>query len=71
MDTGYKGRTGLYEVLVIDEMIQDMILQESSSSEITRAARQAGKLRTLKDSAANKVLEGITTFEEAASGIMG
>lgn len=70
MDTGYKGRTGLYEVLIIDEMIQDMILHGSSSSEITRAARQTGKLRILKDSAANKVFEGITTFEEAASGIM-
>jgi len=71
MDTGYKGRTGLYEVLIIDEMIQDMILQGNSSFEITRAARQAGKLRTLKDCAAIKVFEGTTTFEEATSAIMG
>jgi type IV pilus assembly protein PilB len=70
MDTGYKGRTGLYEVLIIDEMIQDMILQRNSSIEIARAARQAGKFRTLKDCAADKVLEGTTTFEEATSAIM-
>ena len=71
MDTGYKGRTGLYEVLVVDDTVQDMILQGSSSSQIARAARQAGSLRTLRDCAAEKVSEGITTFEEAASATMG
>ncbi|MES0445420.1 MAG: GspE/PulE family protein [Desulfobacterales bacterium] len=69
MDKGYKGRTGVYEVLIIDETIQDMILNRESSQEISRAARQAGKLTTLKEDAAIKVIEGITTLEEAASAI--
>src|ERR1035437_2090826 len=69
-NTGYKGRTGLFEVLVNDEMVQDMILKKMSSQEITRAAVDAGKLRTLREDAAGKVIKGITTLEEAASAVM-
>jgi type IV pilus assembly protein PilB len=70
MNTGYKGRTGLFEVLVNDEMIQDMIIKQRPSPEITRAAVAAGKLKTLRDDAAQKVIRGITTLEEAASAVM-
>jgi len=70
MDTGYKGRTGIFEVLANDEMIQELILKRKSAQEITRAAVAAGKLRTLKDDAASKVIQGITTLEEAASAVM-
>ena len=51
-NTGYKGRTGVFEVLVIDEMIQDMIVAQRPSPEITRAAVAAGKLKTLQKDAA-------------------
>lgn len=68
--TGYKGRTGVFETLVIDEMIQEMIIQRKSAQEITRAAQQAGKLRTLKEDAIDKVLQGITTLDEATSAVM-
>lgn len=70
MNTGYKGRTGVYEVLVIDEMVQDMILKKKSAQEISSAAKEAGKFRTLRDDAADKVFQGITTLEEAASVVM-
>jgi type IV pilus assembly protein PilB len=70
MDKGFKGRTGIYEVLLIDEMVQEMILNRRSAQDITRAARQAGTLTTLREDAAAKVLDGITTLEEAASAIM-
>ncbi len=70
LNTGYKGRTGIFEVLVNDEDIQEMILQRRSAQDITRAAVAQGKLRTLKDDAAGKVLQGITTLEEAASAVM-
>jgi len=69
-NTGYKGRTGLFEVLVNDDMVQDMILKRKSSQEITRAAVDAGKLRTLREDAEQKVMLGVTTFEEAASAVM-
>jgi type IV pilus assembly protein PilB len=69
-NTGYKGRTGLFEVLANDEIVQDMILKKSSSQEITKAAVDAGRLRTLREDAAEKVMLGITTLEEAASAVM-
>jgi type IV pilus assembly protein PilB len=70
LNTGYKGRTGIFEVLVNDEMVQEMILKKRSAQEITREAVASGRLRTLKQDAAFKVLQGVTTLEEAASAVM-
>lgn len=70
MNTGYKGRTGVFEVLPNNELVQDMILRKKTAQEITREAVAAGMLRTLKDDAADKVLQGITTLEEAASAVL-
>jgi type IV pilus assembly protein PilB len=70
MDTGFKGRTGIFEVLAINETIQEMIVKGKSSHEIARAARDMGQLRTLKEDAADKVLRGITTVEEAMTAVM-
>jgi type IV pilus assembly protein PilB len=70
LNTGYRGRTGVFEVLANDEMVQEMILKRRSAQEITRAAIAEGKLRTLKEDAAEKVIQGITTLEEAASAVM-
>lgn len=70
INTGYKGRTGLFEILAIDEMVQEMILKKRSAQEIARAAERAGKLRTLKMDAVDKLAKGIITFEEAASAVI-
>jgi len=70
LNTGYRGRTGIFEILIMDDEIQEMVLQAHSAQEITRYARNAGKLKTLKDNAAEKVVQGITTLEEAASTVM-
>jgi len=70
MHTGYKGRTGVYEVLVIDDMVQDLILKRKSAHEITRAAKEAGNFTTLEENAAEKAIQGITSLEEAASAVM-
>ena len=69
-NTGYKGRTGLFEVLVNNDIIQDMILKRYTNQAITKAAVDAGTLRTLREDAAAKVMNGITTLEEAASAVM-
>lgn len=69
-NTGYKGRTGLFEVLINDDLVQEMILKKRSSQEIARAAIDAGRLRTLQKDAAGKVMQGITTLEEAMSAVM-
>jgi type IV pilus assembly protein PilB len=70
MHTGYKGRTGVYEVLVIDENTQNLILQRKSSHDISRAAIRSGSFTTLKDNAMDKVVKGITSLEEAASAVL-
>jgi type IV pilus assembly protein PilB len=70
MNTGYKGRTGVFEVLINDEMVQRMILERRPAQEITWEAKKSGRLRTLQEDAAGKVLLGITTLEEAATAVM-
>ena len=69
-DKGYKGRTGIYEVLVVDEEVQDMILKRRSAQEITRILKEKGKLRTLKDDAADKVLQGIPRLRRPLRAVM-
>jgi len=70
MDKGYKGRTGIYEILMIDEDVQNMILDKSTAQEITRAMVEKGKLSTLQEDATKKIYRGETSFDEAASAIM-
>jgi type IV pilus assembly protein PilB len=70
MHTGYKGRTGIYEVLLIEEEVQQMILKRSSSHDIARTATDQGNFTTLKQDAAEKIVKGVTTFEEAASAVL-
>jgi type IV pilus assembly protein PilB len=70
MHTGYKGRTGVFEVLIIDDMVQDLILKRKSAHEISRAAKETGNFTTLEQNAAEKVALGITSLEEAASAVM-
>jgi type IV pilus assembly protein PilB len=65
-NTGFRGRTGIYECLLIDELVQELIMKGASSKEISRAAVKAGTFRTMQMDAMQKVLEGVTTLEEAA-----
>ncbi|MEC8022543.1 MAG: type II secretion system ATPase GspE [Myxococcota bacterium] len=60
---GYKGRAGLYELLVVDDEIKSLIVQRAESSRIKRVAIQAG-MRTLRDDGAMKVLSGQTSVDE-------
>jgi len=61
--TGYRGRTGVYELMLINEEIQDLIYKREAAGAIKRAARNAG-LQTLRMDGARKVLAGITTIAE-------
>ncbi len=60
---GYKGRTGIYEVMTLNEEISNLILGQASTGELMTAARKAG-MKTLREAGINKVLEGITSIEE-------
>ncbi len=61
--TGYKGRIGVFEVLVMSEEIKKLILQHASSQEILKIAREQGMTSMLEDGI-GKVMNGITTLEE-------
>ncbi len=62
--TGFKGRTGLFELLVIDEPIQQMITSHASASTIKNYAVETLHMRTLLEDGRRTVLEGRTTPEE-------
>ena len=62
--TGYKGRTGIFELLIPDEKIIHLIIDKAESQKIKEAAIKAGMM-TLQQEALAKVVEGITTLEEA------
>lgn len=61
--TGYVGRTGIFSVLVVTKKIREMILERKSVDEINDVAREEG-MRTLLESGAYKVAEGLTSLEE-------
>jgi general secretion pathway protein E len=62
-NTGYRGRTGVYELMMISVDIQDLIYKRESAGTIKRVALNEG-LQTLRMDGARKVLAGITTVAE-------
>ena len=61
--TGYKGRTGVHELLVFDNAIRELLVEHPSIQAIRAAARKAGT-RTLQEAGIAKVLAGITSINE-------
>jgi len=61
--TGFKGRTAIHELLDLSDNVREMILAKKPTSEIRRAARDEG-MRFLRESALDKVRQGITTLKE-------
>ncbi len=64
LHTGYRGRTGAFELMQINDPIREKILKRSPSHAIRQEALEAG-MTTLRQDAMQKILEGITTMEEA------
>ncbi len=62
--TGYRGRTGIHEVLQISERVRAMVLMRASTAEIRQAAVEDG-MRLMQDDVVQKVLDGVTSMEEA------
>jgi type IV pilus assembly protein PilB len=61
--TGYKGRQAICELLDLTDRIREMILEKRPTSEIKKVAREEG-MRFLRESAVERVLEGVTTLRE-------
>jgi type IV pilus assembly protein PilB len=62
-NTGYKGRTGLFEVMEVSPAIKEMILGRSQSKEIKKKALETGMI-SLRRSGLIKIKAGITSIEE-------
>ena len=61
--TGFRGRTGIYEIIIISDHIRPLIISRASSNQIKAEALRHG-MRTLRDDGWTKVLAGVTTVEE-------
>jgi type II secretory ATPase GspE/PulE/Tfp pilus assembly ATPase PilB-like protein len=63
LGTGYWGRTGIYEILPVNENIRQRITERAPANEIKQWAVSAG-MKTLRMDGAQKVLKGVTSIEE-------
>jgi len=61
--TGYRGRSAIYEIIVLEDAIKELVLQKATAGQIRKAAVQRG-MRTLAQSGWQKVIAGMTTPEE-------
>ena len=64
-ETGYKGRVAVYEVMTMHDELKEMLLNGASTAELKSEAVRLG-MRTLRQSAIRKMLEGMTTADEVA-----
>ena len=61
--SGYKGRTGLYEVMTMTDSLRRLILDRASHDDLRATAREQG-MRTLREDGLEKVRQGITSIPE-------
>jgi len=62
-DTGYMGRTGIYELLIVDDEIKNLIIAKTSADQIKKKAIDSG-MKTLREDGIEKILAGVTTIDE-------
>ena len=65
-----KGRVAIYEVMPISNEIRDLILRNATTNEILEAAASQG-MKTLRQNALQKVIDGVTTIEEVLRVTLG
>jgi type IV pilus assembly protein PilB len=62
-NTGYKGRVGLFELMIMNNELRDLIMRNASTDDLRDAAERGGMV-TLRKAGMRAALEGITTAEE-------
>jgi type IV pilus assembly protein PilB len=67
--TGYKGRIGIFEIMVFNDEIRDLIMNQASTNVLRSAALKNG-MRLLRDNGLVAIYDGITTIDEIAKGTM-
>jgi type IV pilus assembly protein PilB len=68
--TGYRGRTALFEIMIISNTIRNLVMDRAPNSQIRQVAREEG-MRTLRESGLLSIYEGVTTVEEVIRETMG
>lgn len=63
-DTGYYGRVGILETLLVDDSIRNLIMKRASSDQIKEYAVKEKNMMTLRDNAVENCIKGVTTLEE-------
>jgi len=64
-NTGYRGRTGLFEIMTFDDEVRDLIMNQASTAVLREAARRKG-MKTLRENGLELIYSGITTLDEVA-----
>jgi len=62
--TGYRGRSGLFELMVTTDAVREKIMARSQSSDVLKAARSTSNMRLIREDGWMKVRDGVTTVEE-------
>ena len=62
-NTGYRGRMGIYEIMLLDDEMRDQIIKHASTQVLRMEAKKRG-MRTLRVSGLMAIFDGITTIEE-------
>lgn len=67
--TGYRGRTGIFEIMVFNDEIRDLIMNQASTNVLRTAGQKAG-MRLLRENGLASIFDGITTIDEIVKGTM-
>ena len=62
--TGYRGRVGLYELLMVNEPIRELVQSRATAAQIKQEAVKSVHMRPLRESGVEKILDGVTTVDE-------
>jgi type IV pilus assembly protein PilB len=68
-NTGYRGRTGLYEIMTFNDEIRELIMNHASSNVLRTASQKAG-MRLLRDAGLSAIYDGVTTIDEVVKETM-
>ncbi|MHC5158355.1 MAG: GspE/PulE family protein, partial [Planctomycetota bacterium] len=63
--TGYRGRTGIYEIMTFNDELRDLVMNSASTAVLREAARREG-MRTLRENGLKAIFDGVTTLDEVA-----
>jgi len=68
--TGYQGRTGVFEILIMNDTLRELVMQKASAEEMRTAAIKTG-LRTIREDALDKINSGLTCIDEIMNSLYG